>query len=263
MGNGPSRTTCRWRAPHTMSDREIGFRHRVPDRVECPHARTLGISSPRRGSRDRAARVADRPDPAEAGSKAVSTDHGHVERHSNPATARRGSARWSSTALSSMGSSSRRSSANLWRPGGQPDRWEAALPYPVAGLAALPRAEVVDRYSAVFKPASRVRPARSPTGSLRCRSAGRTFRWCSARPGSWRRNGPTGSRLRPTRGPSPTTRPCTASATGTTVLDAAPDVPAPSTADVRAWARTTGLTVPDRAGSDPRSGDARQAAHHS
>ena len=26
---------------------------------------------------------------------------------------------------------------------------------------------------------------------------------------------------------------------------------------------TTGLTVPDRAGSDPRSGDARQAAHHS
>src|SRR5207248_1840888 len=53
-----------------------------------------------------------------------------------------------------------------------------------------------------------------------------------------------------------------ASVTGTTDLDAAPDAPAPSTADVRAWARTTGLTVPDREKLRPEIWDARQAAHH-
>ena len=125
------------------------------------------------------------------------------------------------------------------------------LRYALAELAALPRAAVVveDRYSAIFK-LDRVRPAQSPTGSLNCRCDGPTWRSCSAKPARWARSGPTGSSPPQASGPRPRPPPWSASPRSTpqqpTELGGAPDAPEPSTAEIRAWARTTGITVPDR-----------------
>jgi hypothetical protein len=44
-------------------------------------------------------------------------------------------------------------------------------------------------------------------------------------------------------------------------LDDAPDAPQPSTAEVRAWARATGLTIPDRGRLRPEIWNAWRAAH--
>jgi hypothetical protein len=44
-------------------------------------------------------------------------------------------------------------------------------------------------------------------------------------------------------------------------LTDAPDAPQPSTAEVRAWARATGLTVPDRGRLRPEIFNAWRAAH--
>ncbi|MEJ3745341.1 histone-like nucleoid-structuring protein Lsr2 [Actinomycetes bacterium KLBMP 9797] len=44
-------------------------------------------------------------------------------------------------------------------------------------------------------------------------------------------------------------------------LDRAPDAPGPSTAEVRAWAREHGITVPNRGRLRPEIFDAWQAAH--
>ena len=46
-----------------------------------------------------------------------------------------------------------------------------------------------------------------------------------------------------------------------TELDRAPDAPRPSTAEVRAWARATGLAVPDRSKLRPDIWNAWRSAH--
>jgi hypothetical protein len=48
-----------------------------------------------------------------------------------------------------------------------------------------------------------------------------------------------------------------------TELHDAPDAPEPSTAEIRAWARDTGIPVPDRGRLRPELSDAWRAAHHS
>jgi hypothetical protein len=54
-----------------------------------------------------------------------------------------------------------------------------------------------------------------------------------------------------------------ATADETTELDQAPEAPAPSTAEVRAWARTIGLAVPDRGKLRPDVWTAWRTAHES
>ncbi len=81
------------------------------------------------------------------------------------------------------------------------------LRYALGELAALPRAAIVveDRYSQVFK-LDWVRPAVVADGLADSRSAGPACRSCSARPGSWPRNGPTATSPPRTNGPAPSAR---------------------------------------------------------
>lgn len=145
------------------------------------------------------------------------------------------------------------------------------LRYAVAELAALPRAAVVvvvvveDRYSQVFK-LDRVRPALVADGlaELQVRWPNVAIVFCETRQlaeewtyrflaaaHTWAETEDAAlARLTP---------PVTAATMSD--LDQAPDAPQPSTAEVRAWARTNGLTVPDRGKLRPDIWNARRIAH--
>ena len=126
------------------------------------------------------------------------------------------------------------------------------LRYALAELAALPRAAVVveDRYSQVFK-LDRVRPALVADGlaelqirwpnvpivfcETRQLAEEWTYRFLAAAHAWAETEHATLARLSPL-----------ATTDAATELDQAPEAPAPSTAEVRAWARAIGLAVPDR-----------------
>ena len=110
-----------------------------------------------------------------------------------------------------------------------------------------------------------------PTGWPSCRSAGRRSRSCSARPGAlaeeWTYRYLAAAatlgrdrerRHRPHRADPQQRERADEDADGTA---GAPDAPAPSTAEVRAWARANGIEVPDRGRLRPAgpSGLARRA----
>jgi hypothetical protein len=142
------------------------------------------------------------------------------------------------------------------------------LRYALAELAALPRAAVVveDRYSAVFKPGGRVRPAQVADGlaELQVRWPNVPLVFCETRrlAEEWIYRFLAAAHAWAESEHAALHRVGIASVTGTTDLDAAPDAPGPSTADVRAWARTAGLSVPDRGRLRPEIWDAWRAVHH-
>jgi ERCC4 domain len=135
------------------------------------------------------------------------------------------------------------------------------LGYAIADLAALPRAALVveDRYSQIFK-LDRVRPAAIADGlaelqlrwpnvpivfaETRQLAEEWTYRYLAAAH-SWA-----------------LTEPDALARTGLVDrdLDAAPRAPEPSTAEVRAWARITGLDVPDRGRLRPQTWEAWRAS---
>jgi hypothetical protein len=123
------------------------------------------------------------------------------------------------------------------------------LGYALAELASLPRAALVveDRYSAVFK-LDRVRPAVVADGlaELQVRWPNVPIVFCETRQlaEEW------------------TYRFLAAAHTWASAeTDSAPAAPAPSTAEVRAWARGAGLEVPDRGKLRPEVWDAWRAAN--
>ena len=142
------------------------------------------------------------------------------------------------------------------------------LRYALAELAALPRAAVVveDRYSQVFK-LERVRPALVADGlaelqirwpsvpvvfcETRQLAEEWTYRFLAAAHAWADTETASIERLTPL-----------AAAAATTELAQAPDAPAPSTAEVRAWARAAGLDVPGRGRLRPEIWAAWRAAHH-
>jgi hypothetical protein len=136
------------------------------------------------------------------------------------------------------------------------------LRYALAEMAALPRAAVVveDRYSAIFK-LDRVRPALVADGlaevqvrwpnvpivfcETRQLAEEWTYRFLAAAR-SWAETEEAAiGRIMPPGGPN---------------LEQAPAAPEPSTAEVRAWARAQGLSVPDRGRLRPEVWDAWRAA---
>ncbi|WP_343602052.1 ERCC4 domain-containing protein [Mycobacterium sp.] len=139
------------------------------------------------------------------------------------------------------------------------------LRYQVADLAALPRAAVVveDRYSQLFK-LDRVRPAVVADGlaELQVRWPNVPVVFCETRQLAeewtyrflaaayeWAATEHAAlQRISPTR-------------IDVTVLDHAAAAPGPSTAEVRAWARATGLPVPDRGRLRPDIWQAWHAAN--
>jgi hypothetical protein len=136
------------------------------------------------------------------------------------------------------------------------------LRYALGELAALPRAAVVveDRYSEVFKQ-DRVRPALLADGlaELQVRWPAVPIVFCETRPlaeewtyrylaaaHTWAADEPAAlARIGPLL----------------TDLDTAPAAGEPTTAEVRRWARTQGLTVPDRGRLPSDIRDAWRAAH--
>jgi len=141
------------------------------------------------------------------------------------------------------------------------------LRYVLAELAALPRAAVVveDRYSALFKP-GRVRPALIADGlaELQVRWPNVPIVFCETRPLAeewtyrflaaahlWAATEHAAiERINPPPGDPDATD-----------LDRAPDAPQASTAEVRAWARANGLTVPGRGRLPPEVWTAWRTAH--
>ncbi|MGQ0718892.1 MAG: ERCC4 domain-containing protein [Pseudonocardiales bacterium] len=136
------------------------------------------------------------------------------------------------------------------------------LRYALAELAGLPRAAVVveERYSAIFK-LDRVRPAVVVDGlaELQVRWPTVPLVFCETRPlaeewtyrylaaaHTWAATEPTAARR---IGVAPGE------------LDQAPTAPGPSTAEVRAWARSQDITVPERGKLRPEVWDAWRAAH--
>lgn len=124
------------------------------------------------------------------------------------------------------------------------------LRYQVGELAALPRAAVVieDRYSQLFK-LDRVRPAMVADGlaEIQIRWPNVPMVFCENRQlaQEW-----TYRFLAAAHAWSITEHAAIQRISQTDVnvahLDQAPQAPTPSTAEVRAWARSTGLSVPDR-----------------
>ncbi|EUA75400.1 putative eRCC4 domain protein [Mycobacterium xenopi 4042] len=132
------------------------------------------------------------------------------------------------------------------------------LRYQVGDLAALPRAAVVieDRYSQLFK-LDRIRPAVVADGlaelqirwpnvpvvfcETRQLAEEYTYRFLAAANAWATTEHAAMQRISPIR-------------VDIAHLDQAPAAPTPSTAEVRAWARGTGLPVPDRGRLRPRSG---------
>jgi hypothetical protein len=141
------------------------------------------------------------------------------------------------------------------------------LRYAVAELAALPRAAVVveDRYSQVFK-LERVRPALVADGlaelqvrwpnvpvvfcETRALAEEWTYRFLAAAHSWVATEAAATERL---------TR--LAAAAAATELAAAPGLPEPSTAEVRAWARAPGLAVPGRGKLRPEIWAVWRTAH--
>jgi hypothetical protein len=147
------------------------------------------------------------------------------------------------------------------------------LRYAMAELAALPRAAVVveDRYSGVFKQ-DRVRPALIADGvaelqvrwpnvpivfaETRQLAEEWTYRFLGAAHAWALTEAAAVARL------APQIMDVAAPGSKTVVeLARAPTAPEPSTAQVRAWARTSGLTVPDRGRLRPQVWDAWRDAH--
>jgi hypothetical protein len=142
------------------------------------------------------------------------------------------------------------------------------LRYALAELAALPRAAVVveDRYSRVFK-LERVRPALVADGlaelqirwpnvpivfcETRQLAEEWTYRFLAAAHAWAATEAASTERLTPLATPT----------VGTAGLALAPGAPEPSTADVRAWARATGLAVSGRGKLRPEVWAAWRAAH--
>jgi ERCC4 domain len=141
------------------------------------------------------------------------------------------------------------------------------LRYAMAELAALPRATVVveDRYSQVFK-LDRIRPALVADGlaELQIRWPNVPIVFCETRQlaEEW-----TYRFLAAAHAWAETEYAAIAKLTplgvagATTELDWAPTPLEPSTAEVRAWARATGLTVPDRGKLRPDIWNAWRTAH--
>jgi len=141
------------------------------------------------------------------------------------------------------------------------------LRYAMAELAALPRATVVveDRYSKVFK-LDRIRPALVADGlaELQIRWPNVPIVFCETRQlaEEW-----TYRFLAAAHAWAETEHAAIAKLTppgvagATTELDQAPAPLEPSTAEVRAWARAIGLTVPDRGKLRPDIWDAWRTAH--
>ena len=143
------------------------------------------------------------------------------------------------------------------------------LRYARAELAALPRAGVVveDRYSQVFK-LDRIRPAVVADGlaELQVRWANVPIVFCETRQlaeeWTYRFLAAAHAWARTETASIQRLAPLTSAAAATTVLSEAPGAPAPSTAQVRAWARATFLAVPGRGRLRPEIWDAWRAAHH-
>ena len=125
------------------------------------------------------------------------------------------------------------------------------LRYAVAELAALPRAAVVveDRYSAVFK-LTRVRPAQVADGlaEIQTRWPAVPILFAETRQlaEEWTYRFLAAARLWADTEPAAIDRLPRLNGATATDLDRAPSAPDPSTAEVRAWARANGVTVPDR-----------------
>src|SRR3984957_3311907 len=141
------------------------------------------------------------------------------------------------------------------------------LRYALAELAALPRAAVVveDRYSQVFK-LERVRPALVADGlaELQIRWPSVPVVFCETRQlaEEWTYRFLAAARAwAETETASVERLAPLAAAPGTTELVQAPDALGPSTAEVRAWARTAGLDVPGRGKLRPEIWAAWRAAH--
>lgn len=136
------------------------------------------------------------------------------------------------------------------------------LRYAIAELAALPRAAVVveDRYSQIFAH-QQVRPATLADGlaELQIRWPEVSIVFCETRAlaEEWT------YRYLAAAHAWATTEATAANRIGPVVsdLDHAPQAPEPSTAEVRAWARTNGITVPDRGKLRPDIWDAWREAH--
>lgn len=142
------------------------------------------------------------------------------------------------------------------------------LRYAVAELAALPRAAVVveDRYSQVFK-LERVRPALVADGlaELQVRWPNVPIVFCETRQlaEEWTYRFLAAAHAWAAAETASIARLAPVAATAaTTELSRAPAGPDPSTAAVRAWARGSGLAVPDRGRLRPEIWDAWRAAHH-
>ncbi|MDA8047198.1 MAG: hypothetical protein M0Z30_18500 [Actinomycetota bacterium] len=136
------------------------------------------------------------------------------------------------------------------------------LRYALAELAALPRAAVVveDRYSQVFK-SERVRPAILADGLAECQ-----VRWpevaivfCETRPlaEEWAYRYLAAAHQWATTEPTALQR-----IAGAPTLDTAPTAPGPSAAELRAWARNIGISVPDRGRIPAQVQTAWLAAHN-
>jgi hypothetical protein len=138
------------------------------------------------------------------------------------------------------------------------------LRYALAALAALPRAAVVveDRYSAIFK-LDRVHPAIVADGlaELQVRWPNVPIIFCETRQlaEEWTYRFLAAARTWAETEDAAIQR--IAPTSETTDIADAPAAPEPSTAEVRAWARATGLSVPDRGKLRPEVWDAWRTAH--
>ncbi|WP_129666379.1 ERCC4 domain-containing protein [Phytoactinopolyspora endophytica] len=151
------------------------------------------------------------------------------------------------------------------------------LRYAMAELASLPRAAVVveDRYSAIFK-LDRVRPAVVADGlaELQVGWPGVPIVFCETRPlaeewtyrflaaaHQWAETEQAAlERISPDIKVPASDTPLTAISVAEEVGDA-PEAPLPTTAEVRSWARSAGMTVPARGRLRPEIWDAWRAAH--
>lgn len=141
------------------------------------------------------------------------------------------------------------------------------LRYALAELAALPRAALIveERYSAIFK-LQWVRPAQIADGlaELQVRWPNVAIVFAETRPlaEEWTYRFLAAAAVWAQTETALLQRiaPLT---TATTELHDAPHAPEPSTADVRAWARDSGIAVPDRGRLRPEIWDAWRAAHRS
>jgi hypothetical protein len=135
------------------------------------------------------------------------------------------------------------------------------LRFALAELAALPRAAVVveDRYSQIFKLAY-IRPARIADGlaELQVRWPSVTVVFCESRQlaEEW-----TYRYLAAAHAWALTEHAIGDRIDAAPETTAAPDAPLPSTAEVRTWARSAGIEVPDRGRLAPQVWEAWLAAH--